>query len=181
MADQPRYEPLEASAFFDDGMSARPLVPGTVARGQLELDDHFYRGQVDGQPATALPREPNMQLLKRGRERFDIFCSHCHDHAGTGQGTVVRRGFPRPPSYHIDRLRAALVGHLFDVITNGIGRMPEHGSMIPPHDRWAIVAYIRALQLSQYTSQETLSPNDLQRLGQSAESGVPETPETGEL
>lgn len=157
MADQPRYEPLEASAFFSDGMSARPRVPGTIARGELQLDDHFYQGQVDGQPAYTMPVEVDKALLRRGQLRYNIFCANCHDRVGTGRGMVVQRGFPQPPSYHTDRLRGVPVGYLFDVITNGFGRMPEHGSLISPEDRWAIVAYVRTLQLSQYASSSVLS------------------------
>jgi hypothetical protein len=103
-------------------------------------------------------------LLVRGRERFNIYCSHCHDRVGSGLGTVVRRGFPRPPSYHIDRLRAAPAGHFFDVITNGLGRMPEHGTMIPARDRWAIVGYIRALQFSQHAELSSLPAEDRRRV-----------------
>jgi mono/diheme cytochrome c family protein len=164
MADQPRYEPLEASSFFADGLSARPRIAGTVARGELRLDDHFERGIVDGQPATTLPMEVDRPLLVRGQQRYNIFCSNCHDRTGAGQGMVVERGFPRPPSYHIDRLRGAPPGYIFDVITNGLGRMPEHGSMIEPADRWAIVAYLRTLQLSQHAESSRLTGDDLNKL-----------------
>jgi mono/diheme cytochrome c family protein len=164
MADQPRYEPLEESAFFDDGMSARPRVEGTVARGELYLDSHFYRGTVNGESADTLPVELDERLLLRGQERFNIFCSHCHDKVGSGRGMVVQRGFPQPPSYHIERLRVAPVGQIFDVITNGRGRMPEHGTLLAHEDRWAIVAYVRTLQLSQYANASLLSDDEQAQL-----------------
>ena len=166
MADQPRYEPLEASEFFADGLSARPRIAGTVARGELQLNSHFERGVVDGQLAQSLPMEVDAALLERGQERYNIYCSNCHDRVGSGRGMVVQRGFPQPPSYHIDRLRGVPSGYVFDVITSGLGRMPEHGSMIKPADRWAIVAYVRALQLSQFADLSMLSDGDRRQLEQ---------------
>jgi mono/diheme cytochrome c family protein len=159
MRDQPRREPLEAGPFFRDGRSAREPVPGTVARGQLRADMHLYEGLVDGKPAPTFPFPVDRRLLARGRERFDAFCSHCHDRAGYGDGMVVQRGFRRPPSFHLDRLRKAPPGHLFGVITNGFGAMPNHRDVITPRDRWAIVAYIRALQLSQHAALDDV-PDD---------------------
>jgi mono/diheme cytochrome c family protein len=176
MHDQPKYKPLRGTTFFEDSLSARPSVPGTVARGYLKDDSHLYTGRVSQTSAAggALPvvRPPGIdakspvaaqgpifvdtfpfpitrEVLERGRERFDIFCSVCHGRLGTGEGMVVRRGFRQPPSYHIDRLKEARVGHFFDVITNGFGAMPDYAAQIHVRDRWAIVAYIRALQLSQ--------------------------------
>ncbi len=149
MHDQPRYEPLEKSDFFDDGRSARPQVPGTIARGEMRLDTHLYEGKVNGEAATALPFPVTAELLERGRERFDIFCAICHDKAGYGQGMAVRRGMKQPSSLHVERLREAPVGYFFDVITNGFGAMYDYSDRISPEDRWAIVAYIRALQRSQ--------------------------------
>jgi mono/diheme cytochrome c family protein len=149
MYDQPRYEPLEASAFFEDGQSSRPLVPGTVARGQLRDDDHFYTGNVDGKLVETFPFEVDRSVLERGRERFDIYCSPCHGRAGDGAGMIVKRGFSAPPSFHIERLRKEPIGHFFDVITHGHGAMYSYASRVPPRDRWAIIAYIKALQLSQ--------------------------------
>ena len=152
MADQPRNGPLTASTFFKDGMSARPLVKGTVARGIVEEDSLNV-------PATAdtFPGPVTQSLLDRGQERYAIFCSPCHGLAGDGNGMIVRRGFPKPPSYHIDRLRTAPVGHFYDVITHGYGLMPSYASQIAPRDRWAIIAYVRALQLSQYAPVNELS------------------------
>ena len=149
MADQPRYEPLAKSDFFGDDRSARPLVEGTVARGQLKSDEALYTGKVNGRLTETLPFPVSKDILLRGRERFDIFCSPCHDRIGTGQGMVVKRGFRPPPSFHIDRLRTAPAGYFFDVITHGFGIMPDYAAQVSPKDRWAIVAYIRALQLSQ--------------------------------
>ena len=149
MADQPRYKPLARSEFFNDERSARPLVEGTVARGQLESDEHFYTGKVNGKLVDSFPFPITKQVLQRGEERFNVFCSPCHDRLGTGQGMVVRRGYRAPPSYHIDRLRAAPAGYFFDIISHGFGVMPDYAQQVPPRDRWAIVAYIHALQLSQ--------------------------------
>jgi Cytochrome C oxidase, cbb3-type, subunit III len=150
MNDEPRYKPLAASDFFADGQSARPQVEGTIARGHLRLDRAFYTGKSNGVLVSALPVPVTRDLLVRGRERFDIFCSPCHGRLGNGDGVVVERGFRSPPSYHIDRLRTAPVGHFFDVMTNGFGAMASYASRVPPADRWAIAAYIRALQLSQH-------------------------------
>lgn len=149
MHDQPRYEPLEKNTFFEDGRASRPFVEGTVARGQLRLDDHFYTGKVNGQFVTTLPFAATKEVLARGQERYNIFCSPCHDRVGNGAGMIVQRGFRQPPSFHIDRLRQAQAGYFFDVMTNGFGTMYGYADRIQPKDRWAIVAYIRALQLSQ--------------------------------
>jgi len=152
MGDQPRYDPLEPSNFFEDGQSARPLVPGTVPRGYLREDTRFYMGKSGQSIARAFPFPVTSDVLNRGQERFNIYCSPCHDRVGTGDGMIVRRGYTRPPSFHIDRLRNAPVGHFFDVITNGFGAMPAYATLVPPYDRWAIIAYIRALQLSQHAT-----------------------------
>ena len=150
MYDEPRFEPLEASTFFDDGTSARRLVAGTVARGELREDEAFFSGKVDGKYVTELPLDLDRALLVRGQERFNIYCSPCHGRTGDGNGMIVQRGFRRPPSFvSTDRLLNAPVGHFFDVISNGFGAMPSYASRVAPHDRWAIVAYIRALQRSQ--------------------------------
>lgn len=152
MHDQPRYRPLSASTFFEDGSSARPLVPGTVARGELRTDTLLYTGMVDGEPATMFPFPITRDIMARGRERFDIFCAPCHGRTGRGDGMIVQRGFRRPPTYHSDRLRSEPPGHFFDVMTNGFGAMPPYASQVPVRDRWAIAAYIQALQLSQHAT-----------------------------
>jgi len=178
MADQPKIEPLEQSPFYDRGTSARKPVPGTVARGQLRTDKHYFTGKIDGEPAATFPQrflegKTSEEILERGQQRYAAFCSHCHGMVGGGRGggeledmvgMVVKRGFPKPPSYHIDRLREAPPGHFFDVITNGIGRMAAHDYLVPVDDRWAITAYIRALQLSQHAPADLLEQTDLDEL-----------------
>jgi len=149
MDDQPRYEPLEASRFFPDGQSSRPRVEGTVARGELHADAALYTGKTGGRLVEKLPVPLTADLLARGRERYDIYCSPCHDRVGTGKGMIVRRGYREPPSLHIERLRQAPAGHFFDVMTSGFGAMPAYAHQVAVRDRWAIVAYIRALQRSQ--------------------------------
>ena len=166
MYDQPKYEAHEASGFFDDGLSARAAVEGTVARGQLRFDEHFWEGRVDGELAAILPARVafDRRLLDRGRERFDVFCSPCHGRTGRGDGMIVQRGLKRPPSFHEERLREAAIGYFFDVQTNGFGAMFSYASRIPAEDRWAISAYIRALQLSQRAEYDQLPPEDQRQL-----------------
>jgi mono/diheme cytochrome c family protein len=179
MAMQPSGRPDEGSSFFSDERESRPSVPGTVARGHLRTDLHFFTGKRRRQPeawqfalsfitggnvfgglAVAADAQANdveefpfpitHDVLERGRERYMIYCVVCHDPLGEGRGKIIERGYTQPPSYHIDRLRTAAVGHFFDVITNGYGSMPDYKQQIPPRDRWAVAAYIRALQLSQH-------------------------------
>jgi mono/diheme cytochrome c family protein len=152
MHDQPRHGPLSESAFFADGRSARTPVEGTVARGQLRDDELLYTGTVEGAPATVFPFPVTEAVMARGRERYDIYCSPCHARTGAGDGMVVLRGYRQPPTLHDDRLREAPPGHFFDVMTNGFGAMPDYAAQIPAADRWAIVAYIRALQLSTHAT-----------------------------
>jgi mono/diheme cytochrome c family protein len=149
MHDAPRYEPLESSTFFGDGRGSRTLVANTVARGTLREDEHLYAGKIDGQLADMFPMPVTADVMARGRERFNVFCSPCHGRTGQGNGMVVQRGFRAPPSYHEDRLRNAPVGYFFDVMTHGFGAMPDYAAQVPVADRWAIAAYIRALQFSQ--------------------------------
>jgi hypothetical protein len=164
MFRQPKSDPLEPSDFFADGGASRPLVSNTIARGHLDLDPQFYTGKVGTNLVTTLPFPCTLELLQRGRERYEINCSPCHGRTGDGNGIVVQRGFPAPPSYHIDRLREAPVGHFFDVITHGYGVMYSYAQRVEPADRWAITAYIRALQLSQNVSLKELSPADKSKL-----------------
>ncbi len=182
MAEQPSCRPLAPSEFYADGQSARPLVAGTVPRGESQLDRALATGERSpgegGSPAgsssggvslvvarTALAEKPYVdafplpvtrEVLDRGRERYGIFCSVCHGPLGQGEGVVVERGFTQPPTYHDDRLRSAPVGYFFDVITHGYGSMPDYAAQIPPRDRWAIVAYLRVLQLSQHAPVDEL-------------------------
>jgi len=164
MHDQPKYIPLRESAFFGDSRSARPVVEGTVARGQLHDDELLYTGKVNGQDATVFPARVDAAALVRGRERFNIYCSPCHGRTGQGDGMVVRRGYRRPPSFHQDRLRSAPVGHFFDVITNGFGAMPDYAAQIRAEDRWAIIAYVRALQLSEHATAADVPAAERNRL-----------------
>lgn len=165
MHDQPRLEPLEASVFFADGRGARPVIPGTVARGEehLRADELFYTGKVNGRYAEEFPEPVTLAMLRRGQERYNIFCAPCHSQVGDGLGMIVQRGLRPPPSFHEERLRAAPPGYFFDVITNGFGVMYSYGDRIKPADRWAIAAYIRALQLSQNGTQENLPPEDWEK------------------
>ena len=149
MHDAPRYEPLEASTFFADGRGSRMLVANTVARGLLREDDHLYRGKIDGELTDIFPMPVTAEVMARGQERFNVFCSPCHGRTGQGNGMVVQRGFRAPPSYHEARLRDAPVGYFFDVMTHGFGAMSDYSAQVPVADRWAIAAYIRALQRSQ--------------------------------
>lgn len=165
MLDQPRYDPLQASEIFADQRSARPLVPDTVPRGALLEEDAFYNGRTeDGQFLEVNPVTITIELLEQGRERYEIYCSPCHGLDGNGRGMIVQRGFTAPQSFHSDRLREAPDGYFFDVISNGTGRMYAYGYRIAPADRWAIAAYIRALQLSQHAPEELLPPEDLRQL-----------------
>jgi len=149
MHDQPKFKPLAMSDFYSDLRSAREPVEGTVARGQLHEDTYFYTGMVGQNPGDYMPFPITEDVLKRGQQRFNIYCSPCHSRLGDGNGVIVQRGYRKPPSYHTERLRKAPLGYFFDVMTHGFGAMPDYASQIPPRDRWAIVAYIRALQLSQ--------------------------------
>jgi cbb3-type cytochrome c oxidase subunit III len=159
MGEQPAYRPYQASQLFADGTSARPIPADTVARGHLQDDTLLFTGKdAQGNDSTQFPFPVTREVLEHGRDRFNIYCVPCHGLVGDGDGVVVQRGFNPPPSYHSDRLRQAPVGHFFDVMTNGFGAMPSYASQIPVVDRWAIVAYIRALQLSQHAPISDLPP-----------------------
>ncbi len=161
---QPKYKGLRPSTFFEDGRSARPVVPGTVARGHLKTDELLYTGKVNGREADEFPFPITRQDLERGRERFNIYCTPCHDYTGSGHGMIVQRGFPPPPSYHEERLMKAPVGHFFDVMTNGYGTMYSYADRVSVEDRWRIAAYIRALQLSQHATLDDVPAQTRQRL-----------------
>lgn len=158
---QPKMKAYRQSDFFPDGRSARPLVPGTVARGQLREDTYLYTGFINGKEGDVMPFPVTEEVLKRGQERFNIYCTPCHSRLGDGNGMIVQRGFRRPPSYQDPRLLNAPIGHFYDVITNGFGAMPDYAAQVAPHDRWAIAAYIRALQLSQRAPQSLAQGQDL--------------------
>ncbi len=155
MVDQHKVKPLAEQNFFADDRGSRVPPAHTVARGHLRADEQFYTGKIGDQLAATFPLPVNRELLDRGRQRFDIYCAVCHGATGEGDGMIVQRGFPQPPSLHEQRLRDAPPGHFFDVITNGYGVMYSYASRVSPEDRWAIAAYIRALQLSQHAV-----PND---------------------
>ena len=185
--------PIDQIGSINDGRSARPLIEGTVARDQLRDDVEFYTGKlrqgaqpgspigaqaqgVSGSQASAasaqiyqgfiteFPMPITAADLDRGQERFNIYCSVCHGRLGDGSGMIVRRGFRKPPSFHDERLRNAPIGYFFDVETNGFGAMPDYASQIPPEDRWRVIAYIRALQLSQRGTIADVPPNDRDKL-----------------
>jgi hypothetical protein len=167
MHDQPKYIPLRPTDFFADGRSARPLIEGTVARGHLDDDAGYYTAKgPDSKFIAEFPFPVTKEVIERGQDRFNIYCTPCHDTLGTGNGRIVRRGFRHPPSYHIDRLRQAPAGYIYDVIANGFGAMPDYSAQIQPRDRWAIVAYIRALQLSQNASINDIPADAKARLSQ---------------
>ena len=152
MHDQPRFKPLAQSDFYADLRSARAPVEGTVARGDLREDTYFYTGKIGPNPGDYMPFPVTKEVLARGQERFNIYCAPCHSRVGDGKGMIAQRGFRQPPSYMTERLRKAPLGYFFDVMTNGFGAMPDYAAQIEPRDRWAIVAYVRALQLSQNAS-----------------------------
>ena len=158
MHDQPKYKPFRASSFFGDDRSARPLVEDTVARGQLRADAAYYTGKQGTTPVDVFPVAVTAALLQRGQQRYGIYCTPCHGATGRGDGMVVQRGYRRPPSLHIDRLRNEKTGYFFDVITSGFGAMPDYAAQVPVADRWAIVAYVRALQLSENARLEDVPP-----------------------
>ena len=152
MHDQPKYQPLEESHFFKDGRASRPRVPGTVARGRRDDDALVVSGKVDGKLSDVFPEPVTQATLERGHQRFDVYCSPCHDRSGSGRGMIVMRGYKQPTSFHDERLRTSAPGYFFDVVTNGFGVMPSYAAQVPVADRWAIAAYIRALQLSQHAT-----------------------------
>jgi hypothetical protein len=168
MQDQPKYKPLGQNNFFADGRDARPIPAGTIARDELNDDDPVHTGAENGRFLEMIPLPLTAALLERGRDRFDIFCSPCHGRIGDGYGMVRQRGFWIPANLHTDRLRAVPPGYIYQVIRNGYGAMPDHGDQIPVHDRWAIVAYVRALQLSQNAKISDVPSEERSRLANGA-------------
>jgi mono/diheme cytochrome c family protein len=181
MHDAPRYEAYEKSEFFGDSRSMRPQVADTVARGQLREDAALFTGKAGTAFVARIPVPVDGQLVHRGRQRYDIYCAPCHGRAGRGDGIVVRRGYRAPSSLHIDRLRGQADGYYYDVITNGFGAMPDYAAQISVADRWAIVAYIRALQLSQHAPMAEL-PARTQELvrAQAGQAAVAAEPASGQ-
>jgi mono/diheme cytochrome c family protein len=164
MMNQQHVKPLAEDDFFKNRSGARPIPAHTVARGHLNEDERFYSGMMDGRLVTTIPMPVTRELLARGRECFDIYCAVCHGRTGAGDGMVVQRGFPRPPSFHEQRLRQAPVGHFFDVMTQGYGVMYPYAARVEPQDRWAMVAYIGALQLSQHATTNDAPPDERAQL-----------------
>lgn len=153
MHDQPKFFPQRGTTLYADGRSVRPQVANTVARNQLHQNSYFYTGLVDGKEGDGLPFTITAEVLERGQEQYNVYCTPCHSRVGNGEGMIVQRGYAKAGDFHNDRLRSAPLGHFFHVITNGYGAMPDYASQVAPADRWAIVAYIRALQLSQNATQ----------------------------
>ncbi|HEX9799485.1 MAG TPA: cytochrome c [Thermoanaerobaculia bacterium] len=165
MHDQPRIDPLAENRFFADGSGARPLPAHTVARGQLRADGPLHTGQAaDGSLLLELPLPVTREVLVRGRERFEVFCAPCHGRTGEGTGMVVARGYKKPSSFHVDRLRQAPVAYFFFIMTNGFGVMPSYAAQIPAEDRWAIAGYVRTLQLAQHFDAAALTAAERARL-----------------
>jgi hypothetical protein len=158
MQDQPKFIPQRGTDFYADGRSARPQVENTVARGQLHEDTYFYTGLQNGKEGDAMPFPVTMEVLERGQERYNIYCTPCHSRVGNGVGMIVQRGYSKAGDFHTARLQAAPLGHFFNVITNGYGSMPDYAAQLQPQDRWAVVAYIRALQLSQNAKPSDAAP-----------------------
>jgi hypothetical protein len=208
MAKEPKYLPLQESSFFGDGRSERPDVPGAVARGSLEIASPDFQGLrsppaegappptsfgtvgIDSTPdelrraySDKFPFAITREVLERGQQRFTIYCAVCHGSLGDGNGTIVERGFTSPPTYHSDRLRQAPVGYLFNVATHGFGAMPSLDGQIPPRDRWTIIAYIRALQLSQHAALKDLPSKEQEQatagLSQTGNSQTSNSRQTG--
>ena len=158
MQDEPKFFPQRGTTFYPDGRSVRPQVANTVARNQGEEDSYFYTGLINGKEGDGLPIDLTADTMARGQERFNIYCTPCHSRVGNGDGMIVQRGYRPAGDFHTDRLRNAPLGHFFAVITNGYGAMPDYAAQITPQDRWAIAAYIRALQLSQNAKPSDVPP-----------------------
>jgi mono/diheme cytochrome c family protein len=182
MHDAPRYDTLEKSDFFADRRTARPLIDGTVARGHLRADDVFYTGKENGQPIAGLPAGLVLDkaLLERGQSRFNVYCAPCHSQTGEGDGMVVRRGYKQPPSMHDPRLRAQPLGYFYDVVTRGFGQMPDYAAQIQPRDRWAVAAYLRALQISQHATVEDVPAEERGNLDKATEAQPGAKPAAGQ-
>jgi mono/diheme cytochrome c family protein len=177
MYDQAKVKPLAASAFYPDGAGARPLPPNTIPRGFLRTDRTYWTGLgADGKPVDALPVKLDRALLERGQRMFNVYCSPCHDRTGSGNGMIVRRGYKQPPSFHVDRLRGEPVGYFVTVMSNGFGEMPSYASQVPIADRWAIAAYVKALQRSRDTALSQLTAAERAGLAAAGEAAPAEPP-----
>ena len=165
MHDQPKLKPYARSEFFADQRASRQPVAGTVARGQLREDGLLFTGKLDGKPTAEMPFPVTLEVLQRGQERYRIYCTPCHGQTGRGDGIVVRRGYRRPSSFHVDRLRGEPVGYFFDSMTNGFGAMSDYAAQVPVDDRWKIAAYVKTLQLSEHADVKQLSLELAARVG----------------
>ena len=168
MHNTPVAQPLRESLFVKNVSTSRSPVEGTIARGTLRDDAVFFTGKESGGDANALPFALTAEVLDRGEQRFNIYCTPCHGLSGQGDGMIVRRGYRQPPSLHVDRLQSAPLGHFYDVMTNGFGAMPDYRAQVAPRDRWAIAAYVRALQLSQHASAADIPAEERQKLASPA-------------
>jgi mono/diheme cytochrome c family protein len=158
MQDQPKFFPQRGTDFYADGRSVRPQVENTVARNQLRENAYFYTGLINGKEGDGMPFPATLEVLERGQERYNVYCTPCHSRVGNGVGMIVQRGYMKAGNFNTTRLETAPLGHFFHVISNGYGAMPDYASQIVPEDRWAIVAYIKALQLSQKATQADVPP-----------------------
>jgi mono/diheme cytochrome c family protein len=176
MQDQPKFIPQRGTTFFADGRSARPQVAGTVARNQMHDNEYFYTGLVSGKEGDGFPIALTPEVMQRGQERYNIYCTPCHSRVGNGDGMIVQRGYRPAGDFHTDRLRNAPLGHFFNVMTNGYGAMPDYAAQLTPEDRWAVVAYIRALQLSQAAKSSDVTPGAkvVELHQQAKDSGLPD-------
>lgn len=180
MHDQPKLEAYERSDFFNDGRAMREIPENTVARGQLFEDELLHTGKVNGQPSEELPFPATRELLARGRDRYNVYCTPCHGQTGMGNGMVVQRGYKPPPSLHAEPQRSRPLGYYFDVMTNGFGAMPDYRAQVTPEDRWAIAAYLRVLQLSQRASVDDVPADRRSELDQPAGGSGPSDAAPGE-
>lgn len=169
---QPKLKPLQESDMFADRRGSRNLVENTVARGHLRDNPALFTGKVDGAEVTTFPMTLTREFVKHGQNRFNIYCAPCHGRTGEGDGMIVQRGYAKPPSFHEDRLVTSTIGHFYDVISNGFGRMPDYSTQVPVRDRWAIIAYVRALQLSRRASMDDVPEAERARLATAAAGGA---------
>ena len=181
MYEQAKFEEDEPSTFFADGTSSQPLPEGVVSRSRGGIDEVFFTGQDENGLLAEPPLEITQEVLERGQERYNIYCSPCHNYSGNGQGMIVQKGFVQPASFHEERLQASPVGYFFNVITNGYGRMYSYGSRVPPEDRWAIASYIKALQYSQTAPVADLPAEVRERLSSAPQDEVGQSSETAQV
>ena len=169
MHNQPKFYPQRGTDFYADGRSVRPQAQNTVARGQLDATSYFMTGFQGGKEGDGMPMPVDIALLQRGQQEYNVYCTACHSRVGNGGGIVVQRGYRPAGNFHTDRLRAMPLGHFYNVIANGYGAMPDYSAQLTVEERWAVVAYIRALQLSQSATPADAAGNKIEKLGDVAE------------